>query len=97
MNTDHNQSLTTQPEGKTMHLRKKKNSCHKVGHVTKNCRTQTPIPKNEHVKGKGKVDVEKKKREMIQTWKKKVEARSSGTSEVKITQSNGDGNYTTSN
>lgn len=43
--------------------------------MRKNGKTRAPTARNECIKGKGKID------EMNQTWKKKVEVVSSGTSE----------------
>ena len=41
--------------------------------------------------------MEMAKNRMNQTWRKKEDASSRGTSEAKITQSNGGGDHTTSN
>ena len=48
-------------------------------------------------KGKGKVDAKHTKKEMYQTQKKKVEEENSGANEVKVTQSNGEGDHIISN
>ena len=44
-------------------------SCHKIGHIRKNCPTRSKAPNFEF--DKGKVDVEHIRNEMNKTWKKK--------------------------
>lgn len=70
--------------------------CHKFGHSIKYCRTQVPLENHNNAKGKGKVDIDKTRKEINQTWKKK-EDENSGASGVEITQSNGEGDHIISN
>lgn len=69
-------------------------SCHKIGHVSSNSKPRAPTLRNEQ--SKGEKIFEMTKNQMNQTWRKKEEVGSSGTSEAEITQANGLGNHTTS-
>ena len=50
-------------------------SCHKIGHVRKDCPTMSKAPKSEF--DKGKTEVENVRNEMNKTWKKKEKKRTS--------------------
>ena len=70
-------------------------SCLKTGHVSRNCPTRSPAPRNEFYKDKEKVNVEKVKVQMKKTWKKKEDFSTSSLDEV--TSSNGSGDHITPN
>ena len=59
-------------------------SCLKIGHVGRNSPTRSPALRNEFNKGKGKVDVEKVKIQMNETWRKKEDCSTSIQDEVTL-------------
>ena len=68
-------------------------SCHKTGHVRKDCLTRSKAPKSEF--DKGKTEVDNVKNEMNETWKKKeIESTSNGEG---ITSLNESSDHTSSN
>jgi hypothetical protein len=69
-------------------------SCHKLGHVKRNCPTKAPTPSNANNKGKDQVDAEQVKRKMNAIWRKKEECSANNESEV--TSSSGSSDHTTS-
>ena len=68
-------------------------SCHKNGHIRKNCPTRSKAPKSKF--DKGKTEVEHIRNEMNRTWKKKdTESTSNGEG---ITSPNGSSGHISSN
>ena len=69
----------------------------RINHLRRECMNQTPIYNNEESSGKVQVIVEDIRNQMNQSWKKTMEEENSGENKVKVTQSNGEGDHTTSN